>query len=193
MTVIECHIIVTVIDKWLPHDNNWNCNRNWPFVIEPRPNQSSTEATYQQRGRQGLLSSRNLSSHSTTANVQSIQRLHCFQLGCISRAVGDHLAEHQLATVLSILDHNVAYSKSPHFHDNTSLHFTQHYTMPKKLGSNPTPRKKAVMVTVHPYCHPDTNSPCMWDMFFVVMKDDPAFKKIFYLLMLIQLLHYCIL
>ena len=110
----------------------------------------------------------------------------------VSRVVEDHLAEHQPATALSMLDHNVAHPNSPHFHDITSLHFTQHYTMPKKLGSNPTPRKKAVMVIVHPYCHPDSNSLCMWDMFFVVMKDDPAFKEIFYLLMLIQLLHYCI-
>ena len=41
----------------------------------------------------------------------------------------------------------------------TLLHFIQHYTMPKELGSNPSPRRKSVVVIIRPYCPPDPNGP----------------------------------
>ena len=71
----------------------------------------------------------------------------------------DHLAEDQPATALSTLDHYAARPDTPHFEDMPLLQFTQQHTMPKELGSNPTPRRKSVVVIVRPYCSPDPNSP----------------------------------
>lgn len=76
-----------------------------------------------------------------------------------SRAVEDHLTDDQPATALSTLDYYVTRPNSLPFHDMTLLHFTQHYTMPKELDSNPSPRRKAVVVIIRPYYSPDPNGP----------------------------------
>lgn len=75
-----------------------------------------------------------------------------------SRAVEEHLVEDQPATALSTLDHYVARPNSPVFRDMTLLHFTQHYTMPREQGSDPSSRRKAVVVIVRPFCSPDPSS-----------------------------------
>lgn len=41
----------------------------------------------------------------------------------------------------------------------TLLDYTQCYTTPKARGSNPTRRRKNVIVIVRPYCSPDPNGP----------------------------------
>ena len=76
-----------------------------------------------------------------------------------SRVVEDHLVEDQPATALSVLDHYAARSNSAPLNEMTLLHFTQHYTMPKELGSTPNPRRKSVVVIVRPYCPPDPSGP----------------------------------
>lgn len=76
-----------------------------------------------------------------------------------SRAVEDHLIEDQPATAASTLDHYVARPNSPLFRDMTLLDFTRRYTMPKELGSDPTSRRKPVVVIVRPFCSPDPNGP----------------------------------
>ena len=76
-----------------------------------------------------------------------------------SRAVEDHLEEGQPATALSMLDHYIGRPTTPQFNDMTLLHFAQQYTMPKELGSNPSCRRKKVVVIVRPFCPPDPNSP----------------------------------
>ena len=70
-----------------------------------------------------------------------------------SRAVGDRLDEDQPATALSALDHNIGCPTTPLFNEMTLLHYVQQFTMPKKLGSNPSRRRKAVVVIVHPYMY----------------------------------------
>ena len=50
-------------------------------------------------------------------------------------------------------------SKMTVFHDITLLHFVRQYSMPKELGSEPSRRRKNVVVIVRPYCSPDPNSP----------------------------------
>ena len=76
-----------------------------------------------------------------------------------SRAVEDHLEEGQPATALSMLDHYIGRPTTPQFNDMTLLHFAQQYTMPKELGSNPSCRRKKVVVIVRPFCPPDPNGP----------------------------------
>ena len=76
-----------------------------------------------------------------------------------SRAIQDQLDEDQPATALSTLDHYIARSTIPVFQNMTLLCFTQQYTVPKELGSEPSRRRKDVVVIVRPYCSPDPNSP----------------------------------
>ena len=76
-----------------------------------------------------------------------------------SRAVEEHLAEDQPATTLSALDHYVARPATPQFQDMTLLHFVQHFSMPKESGSEPSLRRKKVVVIVRPYCSPDPHGP----------------------------------
>ena len=68
-----------------------------------------------------------------------------------SRAVGDRLDEDQPATALSALDHYIGHPNTPQFNEMTLLHYVQQFTMPKQLGSNPSWRRKAVVVIVRPY------------------------------------------
>ena len=76
-----------------------------------------------------------------------------------SRAVEDQLNEDQPATALSILDHYVARPTTPQFRDMKLLQFARQYTMPKELGSDPSRRRKDVVVIVRPYFSPEPNSP----------------------------------
>ncbi len=76
-----------------------------------------------------------------------------------SRAVEDQLQEGQPATAPSILDHYIRRPTTSQFRDMTILHFTQKYTMPKELGSDPSHRRKEVVVIVRPFCSPDPNGP----------------------------------
>ena len=76
-----------------------------------------------------------------------------------SRAVSDHLDEDQPATIPSAVDHYVSRPATAIFHSMTLLHFVQHYTMPRESGSEPSRRRKKVVVIVRPYCPPDPQGP----------------------------------
>ena len=76
-----------------------------------------------------------------------------------SRAVGDRLDEDQPATSLSALDHYIGRPTTPQFNEMTLLHYVQQSTMPKQLGSNPSWRRKAVVVIVRPYFPRDPSGP----------------------------------
>ena len=76
-----------------------------------------------------------------------------------SRAVDEHLNKDQPATVLSALDHYVSRPATAQFQNMTLLHFIQHYTIPKETGSEPSQRRKKVVVIVRPYCSPDPQGP----------------------------------
>ena len=76
-----------------------------------------------------------------------------------SRAVEDRLDEDQPATALSALDHYIGRPTTPQFNEMTLLHYVEQFTMPKQLGSNPSRRRKAVVVIVRPYFSPDPSGP----------------------------------
>ena len=76
-----------------------------------------------------------------------------------SRAVEEHLEEDQPATAPSALDHYVSQPATPTFQDMTLLHFVQHYTMPKESNSEPSQRRKKLVVMIRPYCSPDLRGP----------------------------------
>ena len=76
-----------------------------------------------------------------------------------SRAVEDQLQEEQRATAPSILDHYIHRPNSSHFNDMTLLEFSRQYSMPKTMGSEPTRRRKHVVVIPRPYCSPDPAGP----------------------------------
>ena len=75
-----------------------------------------------------------------------------------SRAVEEQLNEGQPATTLSILDHYIARPTTPQFRDRKLLHFAQQYTMPKEVGSDPSCRRKDVVVIVRPYLSAEPSS-----------------------------------
>ena len=74
-----------------------------------------------------------------------------------SHAVEDRLGEDQPATALSALDHYIGRPTTLQFNEMTLLHYVQQFTMPKQLGSNPSRRRKAVVVIVRPYFSPDSS------------------------------------
>ena len=74
-----------------------------------------------------------------------------------SRAVEEQLDEGQPATALSILDHYIARPATPQFRDMKLLHFAERYTVPKGLDSDPSHRRKDVVVIVRPYLSPEPN------------------------------------
>ena len=76
-----------------------------------------------------------------------------------SHAVEDRLDEDQPATALSVLDHYIGHPTTPQFNEMTLLHYVQQFTMPKQLGSNPSRRRKAVVVIVCSYFSPDPSGP----------------------------------
>ena len=76
-----------------------------------------------------------------------------------SRTVEDRLDEDQPATALSALDHYIGCPTTLQFNEMTLLHYVQQFTMPKQLGSNPSRRRKAVVVIVRPYFSPDPSGP----------------------------------
>jgi len=76
-----------------------------------------------------------------------------------SRAVEERLEEDQPATAPSALDHYITRPATPQFQDITLLYFVQHFTMPKEPGSDPSRRRKKVVVIVRPYCPPDPHGP----------------------------------
>ena len=64
-----------------------------------------------------------------------------------SRAVGEHLDEDQPATVLSAL---VSRPATAQFQSMTLLNFVQQYTMPRESNTEPSKRRKKVVVIVRP-------------------------------------------
>ena len=76
-----------------------------------------------------------------------------------SRAVEEQLDDGQPATALSILDHYIARPATLWFRDMKLLHFVQQHTMPKELSSDPSRRRKDVVVIVRPYLSPEPNGP----------------------------------
>ena len=76
-----------------------------------------------------------------------------------SRAVEERLQQDQPATTPSTLDHYISRPITPEFQDMTLLHFVQHFTMPRECTSDPSHRRKKVVVIVRPYCSPDPNGP----------------------------------
>ena len=72
-----------------------------------------------------------------------------------SRAVDERLDEDQPATVLSALDHYVSRPVSAPFQTMTLLNFMRQYTMPRQPNTEPSKRRKNVVVIVRPYCSPD--------------------------------------
>ena len=62
------------------------------------------------------------------------------------------------ATMPSILDHYIQRPSDGTFNHMTLLHFAQHYSMPKELGTVPK-KHKMMIVNVRPYCSPDPNGP----------------------------------
>ena len=76
-----------------------------------------------------------------------------------SRAVDEHLDEDQPATVLSALDHYVSRPATAQFQSMTLLCFIQQYTMPRESTSEPSKRRKNVVVIVRPYYSPDPHGP----------------------------------
>ena len=76
-----------------------------------------------------------------------------------SRAVEDHLEQHQSATVASIVDHYMQRPTTPSFNNVTLIEFSRQYTMPKTPESQPTHRRKQVVVIPRPYCSPDPTGP----------------------------------
>lgn len=75
-----------------------------------------------------------------------------------SRAVQDRLEEKQCATTPSIVDHYISRPTSAPFQNMTLLEFARQYTMPKRVGGQPSQRGKQVIVIVRPYCSPDPSS-----------------------------------
>ena len=76
-----------------------------------------------------------------------------------SRAVKEQLQEDQPATAPSTLDHYVARPAIESFSHMTLMNYIQQYTTPKELRSEPSRRRKNVVVIVRPYCSPDTDGP----------------------------------
>ena len=72
-----------------------------------------------------------------------------------SRAVEDRLEEDHSATALSTIDHYMYRPYSSHFNDMTLLEFARRYTMPKKVGMEPSRGTKRIVVIPRPYCSPD--------------------------------------
>ena len=76
-----------------------------------------------------------------------------------SRAVDEHLDEDQPATVPSPLDHYVSRPTTALFQNMPLLQFVQDYSMPRESGSEPSKRRKKVVVITRPYCPYDPNGP----------------------------------
>ena len=76
-----------------------------------------------------------------------------------SRAVHEQLDEDQPATVPSALDHYISRPTTVQFENITLLQFVQDFTMPRECSSEPSKRRKKVVVIVRPYCPPDPDGP----------------------------------
>ena len=76
-----------------------------------------------------------------------------------SRAVEERLEQDQPATVPSALDHYIARPATPQFEDMALLQFVQQCTVPRESGSDPSRRRKKVVVIVRPYISPDPSGP----------------------------------
>ena len=75
-----------------------------------------------------------------------------------SRALEPNI-EAQAATVPSILDCYLTRPSTSPFNNMILLTFARSYSMPKELSSEPTKRRKDVIVIVRPYVSPDCNGP----------------------------------
>ena len=76
-----------------------------------------------------------------------------------SRSVDEHLDEEQPVTVKSALDHYISRPATTQFETMTLLHFVQQYSMPRESSTEPSKRRKKVVVIVRPYCIPDPCGP----------------------------------
>ena len=72
-----------------------------------------------------------------------------------SCAVEDHVEEGQRAIALSIVNHYMGRPNSSYFNNMTLLEFARQYSMPKTLGTEPTPRSRCIVVIPRPYVSPD--------------------------------------
>ena len=75
-----------------------------------------------------------------------------------SRQVQERPDDGETATASSVLDHYIHRPQNSTFEFMTLLHFSQHYSMPKELGTTPKHHKMKI-VSVRPYCSPDPNGP----------------------------------
>ena len=69
------------------------------------------------------------------------------------------LLDEQPATTLTILDHYMQRPSNSAFNDITLLDFARNYSMPKQLLTEPTCRRKQVIVVIRPYYPPDCDGP----------------------------------
>ena len=76
-----------------------------------------------------------------------------------SRQMEERLEEGQPATAPSPLDHYIGRPSTSLFEGMTLLHFVQHHSMPKRVGDEPSLRRKAVVVIVRPFCSPEPDGP----------------------------------
>ena len=76
-----------------------------------------------------------------------------------SRMVDENYQEGQQATVPSVLDHYVTRPSTPVFNDMTLFTFASTYCMSKQSSTEPTRRRKDVIVIVRPYCPSDHDAP----------------------------------
>ena len=76
-----------------------------------------------------------------------------------SRAVEEHLEDGQPATAPSALDHYISRLAIPTFEGMILLHYVQNYSMPKEPTSEPSQRRKKVVIIIRPYCSPDPHGP----------------------------------
>ena len=76
-----------------------------------------------------------------------------------TRAVEERLEADQPATSLSILDHYIARPTTDPFNHMILMNYAQQYSTPKELRSEPSRRRKDVVVMVRPYYSPDPDSP----------------------------------
>ena len=72
-----------------------------------------------------------------------------------SCAVEDHLEEGQHTTAFSIVNHYVGRPDSSHFNSMILLECARQYSMPRTLGTQPTPSSRRIVVICRPYVSPD--------------------------------------
>ena len=75
-----------------------------------------------------------------------------------SCAVEERLEEDQPATARSVLDHYIARPATETFNQMTLMNYCQQYSTPKQLKTEPSRRRKDVVVIVRPHYSPDPDN-----------------------------------